>query len=141
MIWIPCKPNETCAHYSLKKGFQFPRLVDNPGPREELQSSKNQQEVPGPGVYKSNVLGSRANENDDTRSETDANYVPVSGTDENQLCNLQSTFLKGEMSVVARFLWKKTEKRFVGQVIGFDGEDQKKEKKYQKSHYLFLDRS
>lgn len=85
IIW---EPGETCPHYSLKKAFfdfiNNPRFPDNPGPNAKLKSSKNQRDGPGPGMYKNNVLGTKANKNNDSSSEIYVNHVPVSIAEENR---------------------------------------------------------
>lgn len=82
---------QTCPYNSLKNVFRFDQLFTiYQVSSAELQWWNNYQDVPGSRIHEKNVLWSRANENDDSSSQTDANYVSGSGSDENQSCNSQS---------------------------------------------------
>lgn len=132
---ISCEPGSVCSHYSLSKGFidfvSSPTVTDFMQ-SQEILSSNNKKVVSRPEI----------NEDVHTSPKTGKENMPVKEVHENMPPNSKFIELKDGMWVIAKFLLKKTEKHFVGQVIGFDGDEPRikfaKKKQITKDHAVFV---
>lgn len=88
------------------------------------------------------VSRTKINEDVNTCPKTGEDNVPVNEASENMPPNSNFIELKDGMWVIAKFLSKKTEKNFVGKVIGFDGDEPRikfaKKKQTTKDHAVFI---